>query len=243
MSNWLLRGLVFAAGMVLVRLIQGALINTWETKALLISIVLLTIFVICALVWGYFDGRADANKNPDPDRRDDLAMTWLLAGLLAGVVSGLVTWLIALFYKNLYTEGLLSEISTFAAFTALLIFLPTIIGVALGRGLTDRKNAKAGVGPRAVDESTDTDVFAAVRDDGNTGPIATDSRSGAHEHDAQTSSVATIERDADAKDYDAEVEKRDADTVVVEKPLDDKTVEHRTVDDKTESINLDKRQS
>ena len=33
MSKWLLRGLVFAALMVVVRLVQGALINAWETQA------------------------------------------------------------------------------------------------------------------------------------------------------------------------------------------------------------------
>jgi len=35
-------------------------------------------------IWGISDGRADARANPDPDRRGDLAMTWLLAGLFAG---------------------------------------------------------------------------------------------------------------------------------------------------------------
>lgn len=211
MSNWLLRGLVFAAGMVLVRLVQGALINMWETKALLISVVLLAIFVLGALVWGYVDGVSDAREHLDPDRRDDLAMTWLLAGLVAGIVSGAVTWFIALFYKALYVQGLLNEISTFAAFTALCVFLPAIIGVAVGRGLTDRKSARSGVGPRAEDDNTDTDVFAAVRDDSNTGPVATEHGSDAHQAEKQTSSVATAERDAD--------------TVVVDKPNDGATEE------------------
>ena len=88
MSKWLLRGLVFAALMVIVRLLQGAMINAWETKAGLISIVLVVLFAIVVFVWGLIDGRADARANPDPDRRGDLAMTWLLAGLFAGVVSG-----------------------------------------------------------------------------------------------------------------------------------------------------------
>lgn len=79
MSKWLLRGLVFAGLMVVVRLVQGTLINQFETQALLISIVLLAIFAIFAVVWGLLDGRADARANPDPDRRNDLAMTWLLA--------------------------------------------------------------------------------------------------------------------------------------------------------------------
>src|SRR6185437_16009841 len=138
MSKWLLRGLVFAALMLIVRLLQGAMINAWETKAGLISIVLVVLYAIAAFVWGLSDGRADARANPDPDRRGDLAMTWLLAGLFAGVVSGAVAWFISLFYKSLYVEGLLNEVTTFAAFTALLVFLMSLAGVSLGRYLIDR---------------------------------------------------------------------------------------------------------
>ena len=119
MRSWLLRGLLFAVGMVVVRLVQGTLINMYETKAGLISIVLVVLFGIAAFVWGLFDGRADAEIQEDPDRRRDLAMTWLLAGLVAGVLSGFVAWLISLVYRNLYAEGLVSELTTFAAFTAL----------------------------------------------------------------------------------------------------------------------------
>jgi hypothetical protein len=168
MSKWLLRGLVFAALMVIVRLLQGALINAWETKAGLISIVLVVLFAIAVFVWGILDGQADARANPDPDRRNDLAMTWLLAGLFAGVVSGAVAWFISLFYKSLYVEALLNELTTFAAFTALLTFLFAIAGVALGRWMVDRKAPEA---PRrgsgaTDDDRADTDVFAAVRHDG-----------------------------------------------------------------------------
>lgn len=169
MSKWLLRGLVFAALMVIVRLLQGALINAWETRAGLISIVLLVLFAVAALIWGVIDGRADARDNPDPDRRGDLAMTWLLAGLFAGVVSGLVAWFISLFYKNLYVEALMNEVTTFAAFTALLVFLVSLTGVALGRWLIDRNLDKQprkhhGLAEAAADQDrADTDVFAAVR--------------------------------------------------------------------------------
>jgi MFS family permease len=168
MTKWFLRGLAFAALMVFVRLVQGALINIWETHALLISVVLVLLFAIAALIWGLIDGRADARANPDPDRRADLAMTWLLAGLFAGVVSGAVSWFISLFYKALYAEGLINEVTTFAAFTALLTFLMAIVGVALGRWLIDRHAPEV---PRRQhystvdDERADTDVFAAVRHD------------------------------------------------------------------------------
>src|SRR5262249_23747116 len=123
MRNWMLRGLVFAAVMVVVRLLQGALINACQTQAGLFSIVLL-LLMIGVVLWGIFDGRADAIAQPDPDRRQDMAMTWLLAGLVAGVLSGAVSWLIAQFYQGLYTGGLINEVTTFAAFTALIVFVP-----------------------------------------------------------------------------------------------------------------------
>ena len=174
MTKWLLRGLVFAALMVFVRLLQGVLINAMDTWALTISITLVVLFAIAALAWGIADGRSDARANPDPDRRGDLAMTWLLAGLFAGVVSGLVAWFISLFYDNLYAEALLNEVTTFAAFTALLVFLASIAGVSLGRWLVDRKADQTPHLHHAHDDDrADTDVFAAVRQPGPEGTTQT----------------------------------------------------------------------
>jgi hypothetical protein len=191
MSSWMLRGLVFAAAMVVVRLFQGALINAWQTQAGLISIVLLLLFLTGVVVWGLLDGRADARANRDPDRRQDLAMTWLLAGLMAGILSGAVSWVISLFYAGLYTGGLINEVTTFAAFTALCVFLPGIIGVAVGRWRVDRqfeKEPEKHHGLGVTEERADTDVFSAVRAD--------EAASGAAQPEAQTSSVATAEREA-----------------------------------------------
>jgi hypothetical protein len=177
MSRWLLRGVVFAALMVIVRLLQGALINMMESQALLVSVTLVVLFAIAAFIWGLIDGRGDARANPDPDRRGDFAMTWLLAGLFAGIVSGFVAWFISLFYRNLYAEGLLNEVTTFAAFTALLTFLFAIGGVAIGRMLIDR-NAPPVQRQTADGDRADTDVFEAVRDDRTeddapaTGPVS-----------------------------------------------------------------------
>ena len=169
MRSWLLRGLVFAFLMVVLRLIQGAMINTWETRAAAISIFLVVIYFIIAVIWGYFDGRSDARAQPDPDRRSDLAMTWLIAWLIAGILSGAVCWIISLFYKNLYVGGLVPEITTFAAFTALLVFVGAVIGFGIGRYLVDRRYEKEGLPHRrAGEENVDTDVFAAVKDDEKT---------------------------------------------------------------------------
>jgi hypothetical protein len=177
MTNWMLRGLVFGGAMVVVRLFQGALINVFQTHATLISLVLLALFIVGVVVWGLIDGREDAASTPDPDRRADLAMTWLLAGLIAGLLSGAVTWLIAVFYKALYVGGLINELTTFAAFTALVVFLGAIGGVAVGRWRVDRKGAYKSKDGAAGgdDERADTDVFAAVRSDQGAsegGPVA-----------------------------------------------------------------------
>lgn len=190
MTKWLSRGLVFAALMIVIRLIQGALINQFETSALLISLGLLAVFVVAVLVWGLLDGRADARANPDPDRRADLAMTWLLAGLVAGLLSGAAAWFISLFYKALYVGGLLSEITTFAAFTALMVFLPAILAVGAGRWSVDRNAPPVDRhGHAGGDDRADTDVFAAVRDE--TSALG---GSGA-EAERQDSAVALAERD------------------------------------------------
>ena len=199
MNKWMLRGLVYAGLMVVVRLLQGALINAWQTQATLFSVVLLLLFVIGVAVWGVIDGRADATANRDPDRRGDLAMIWLLAGLVAGVLSGLVSWLIALVYAGLYTGGLLNEITTFAAFTALCVFLPGITGVVVGRWRVDRQFEKTPEKHHGLDEKRerdgDTDVFSAVRaDDAPTGEIPAQTAGAKTEE--RTSSVATAEREA-----------------------------------------------
>ncbi|MFM8597662.1 MAG: B-4DMT family transporter [Mycobacterium sp.] len=163
MTTWLLRGLVFAAGMVVVRLAQGTLINQAAASSLLISVILLALYWVGAFVWGLLDGRADANDSPDPDRRRDLAMRWLLAGMVAGAVSGLVTWLISLFNNDIYVSGLIAELTAVAAFTALAVFIPAIIAVSLGRFLVDRANPYQG--RRRVTDGDGTDVFDAVSED------------------------------------------------------------------------------
>ena len=190
MTNWMLRGLVFGAVMVVVRLFQGTLISVWQTHAGLISIVLLLLFIVGVVAWGVIDGREDAAANPDPDRRDDLAMTWLLAGLVAGLVSGAVTWLISVFYQALYVGGLINELTTFAAFTALVVFLGAISGVAVGRWRVDRTGAYKPQGGGDADRA-DTDVFAAVRSEQA-------AAEGATWPQEQSTSVATAERDYDS---------------------------------------------
>lgn len=214
----MLRGLVYAAAMVVVRVFQGALINAWQTQAGLISIVLLLLFIAGVVVWGVLDGRADAKAQPDPDRREDLAMTWLLAGLLAGILSGAVAWLLALVYKDIYTGGLLNELTTFAAFTALIVFVPAVIGVAFGRWRIDRNPPPRRAGDD--EERADTDVFSAVRgDDAPTGEIPTQASPEARTEE-RPSAVAVADRGADAPTETIPTRGDDAKTEVIRTDTD-----------------------
>lgn len=114
-------------------------------------------------------------------------------GLVAGLLSGVVCWVISLVYPALYVGGLINELTTFAAFTALLVFLPAITAVAVGRWLVDRKAPPLERRREAgwEEDRADTDVFAAVRDDERTVETA-----GVQEYpEQQTSSVALAERD------------------------------------------------
>lgn len=154
------RGLLFAIGMVVLRVAQGALINASPTNSGMISFGLCGLFGVAAFIVGLLDGLSDARDNEDPDRRRDLAMRWLLAGLVAGVLSGLVTWIISLFYKGVYVDGLGPELIVFPAFTCLLVFLPAMLGIAIGRWLVDRKRPPK---PRMrMPGSPRDDVFAAA---------------------------------------------------------------------------------
>ncbi len=175
MTTWLPRGLLFAIGMVVLRVVQGSLINASPTNAGSISLGLVGLFALAALILGFFDGAADARASADPDRRRDLATRWLLAGLVAGVIGGLAVWFISGFYKPIYAEGLLPELTAFAAFTALLVFFPAILGVIAGRWLVDRGRPEE---PRRHGSDVFTSVHEPVHDrapsvaTGGTAPVA-----------------------------------------------------------------------
>lgn len=51
MSKWLLRGLVFATAMVILRLFQGVLINASPQNAILFSSTLVALFAIAVFFW------------------------------------------------------------------------------------------------------------------------------------------------------------------------------------------------
>ncbi|WP_211232403.1 hypothetical protein [Thermocrispum municipale] len=127
MAAWAVRGLmmavVHAAGaLVLVKVKLAAVLPptmlTWITIALLIGV---------ALLWGSIDGWR---------RLDGAVITWLIAGVVGGLLGGVLNVAgRALFVDQTGVSQLPSQLTSGAAFTALLIMVPAWIGFAVGSRL------------------------------------------------------------------------------------------------------------
>src|SRR5690606_32203708 len=78
-----------------------------------------------------------------PDEGDDLTMRWLAAGAVTGLVGGVLTWLVdAITPIPVGVTSLFFEITSGAAFTVLLVFLPAMAAVTLGRFFARRNERK-----------------------------------------------------------------------------------------------------
>ncbi|QBJ98344.1 hypothetical protein ERC79_22200 [Rhodococcus sp. ABRD24] len=144
MNGWVVRGLGLALVHVVVRTLLGAAVAQWPQQGGLMRWFSLVVVIIAALLWGGFDGIRDRRAHRDPEDGADLTMMWLKAALLGGVLAGAVAWLVGLILDITVTDGsLLFEVTSGAAFTVLLIFIPAMIAVALGRFLVGRESEQA----------------------------------------------------------------------------------------------------
>ncbi|WP_299574554.1 B-4DMT family transporter [uncultured Williamsia sp.] len=152
MVSWLLRGLPLAAVHIVVRVLLGMAIvhsplngNWWKTIAV-------AVVVIIPLIWAGIDGIADARAHDDPDDYEDLTMRWLKAGLLAGVIAGVVGWALANYaFAGMGQNSFLIELFAGGSFTALLVFIPAMVGASVGRFLVRRQRRR-----EQRDDSEDT---------------------------------------------------------------------------------------
>ncbi|MEH3155355.1 MAG: B-4DMT family transporter [Gordonia paraffinivorans] len=152
MLSWLIRGLPLAAVHIVARVLLGMAIvhsplhGTWW-KTIAVAAV-----VIIPLIWAGIEGIADGRAHDDPDDYEDLTMRWLKAGLLAGVVAGIVGWALANYvFAGMGRNSFFIELFAGGSFTALLVFLPAMVGASVGRFLARRQRRRD-----QRDESEDT---------------------------------------------------------------------------------------
>ncbi|ORM24053.1 B-4DMT family transporter [Williamsia sp. 1135] len=143
MVAWLLRGLVMSAVHIGARVLLGLAIVAWPLESTMWKTVAIAAVVLVALIWGGVDGLIDGREHEDPDDYRDLTMVWLKAGLLAGLISAIVCWILGNWVMaGIGQNSLAIEIFAGGSFTTLLIFVPSLVGAALGRFLTRRQHRK-----------------------------------------------------------------------------------------------------
>ncbi len=143
MIAWLLRGLVMSAVHIGARVLLALAIVQWPLEATYWKTIAIASVVLVAIIWGGIDGLLDGRAHADPDDYDDLTMRWLKAGLLAGLISAIVGWVLGNWVlAGMGQNSLAIEIFAGGAFTTLLIFVPALVGAALGRYLTRRQHRK-----------------------------------------------------------------------------------------------------
>ncbi|WP_072688825.1 B-4DMT family transporter [Rhodococcus marinonascens] len=143
MNAWVVRGLGMALIHVFVRVILGVSIAQWPLQGSSLRWFALVTVVVAVLVWAWMDGVRDRRTNPDPADGADLTMLWLKAALLGGIVAGLGSWLADLVPPvNVTQNSFFFELTSGAAFTVLLIFVPAMLAVFLGRFFVGRESPK-----------------------------------------------------------------------------------------------------
>lgn len=147
MTAWVMRAIALGALTVTLRTALGFAMAHWPTYGMWFRLLCLAVLIGSTLAWGVLDGRRDRRINPDPEHGSDLTILWLQTAVAGGLGSGLLAWMLDFVPAfDLGDSGLLFEATAAAALIVLLLFIPALIGVAVGRRLVDRKNGEAEVG-------------------------------------------------------------------------------------------------
>lgn len=147
MTAWLLRASALGGLAVVLRVLLGFAMGFAPTYGVWLRLLCLVVLIGAAVAWGLVDGRADRRAEPNPERGADLTILWLQAAVAGGIGCGLVSWLLDFLPRvDLGDAGLLFEATAASAFIVLLIFVPALVGVAVGRRLA-RREQRGAAGP------------------------------------------------------------------------------------------------
>lgn len=141
MTGWLVRGVGMALVHFGARLVLALATAASPAQGSVLRTITLIAVLLVAVVWGGIDG-INAHRRTS-DSPVDLTMVWLKASLVAGVLGGLASWLFtAVSGVAVSTNSLFFEVTSGAAFTILLVFVPATIAVAVGKFLARRDDRK-----------------------------------------------------------------------------------------------------
>ncbi|WP_431971704.1 B-4DMT family transporter [Nocardia sp. bgisy134] len=144
MNAWVVRAVLLGALVVALRTVLGFAMVQWPTQGAWMRMLCLLALLVVIVGWGVLDGRRDRVKHPDPERGSDLTILWLKAAVAGGLGSGAVSWALDFLPRfDLGDNGLLFELTAGASFIVLLIFIPGLIGVGIGRMLAGRRDGNS----------------------------------------------------------------------------------------------------
>ncbi|MEV4125072.1 B-4DMT family transporter [Nocardia sp. NPDC049707] len=144
MNGWVLRATVLGALVVSLRAALGFAMVYWPTEGSWMRPLCLVVLLAAVVYWGVVDGRKDRVVHPDPEHGSDLTILWLKTAAAAGLGSGAVSWLLDWLPRfDLGDNALLFELTAGASFIVLLVFIPGLIGVGIGRIIADRRINKS----------------------------------------------------------------------------------------------------
>lgn len=136
---------------VVTRVLLGIAVTEWPLHGTSLRWVSIVVVILAALIWGGLDGIRDARAYPGEDEGADLTMMWLKASVLAGLLAGAVVWVVGMVSDIALGENsLFFELTSGAAFTVLLVFIPATLGGAIGRLIVRRDAKKSVAAPVAV---------------------------------------------------------------------------------------------
>ncbi|MEV4234280.1 MULTISPECIES: B-4DMT family transporter [unclassified Nocardia] len=144
MNGWVLRAIGLGALVVFLRAALGFAMVYWPTQGSWMRPLCLVVLLVAVVFWGVLDGRKDREVHPDSEHGSDLTILWLKTAVAAGLGSGAVSWLLDWLPRfDLGDNGLLFEMTAGASFIVLLVFIPGLIGIGIGRIIADRQINKS----------------------------------------------------------------------------------------------------
>ena len=210
MNAWVVRGLGMALIHVVLRSLLGIAITQWPLQGSAFRMIALVLVIIAALLWGWFDATRDRKKNPDPEHGADLTMRWLKAAILGGLLAGLGTWL-ADFVVTATENPLFFELTSGAAFTVLLIFVPAMLAVMVARLVQNRKESNDSDDTETSDPAYAATAASAASAEADSG-LGTEVLSLDQQHQRDPYAQEYTGQDYTGSDYNAD--DPDADTTV-----------------------------
>ena len=144
MTGWVIRAVLLGGLVVAMRTLLGFAMVYWPTQGSWMRMLCLAVLIGVVVAWGVSNGRRDREVHPDPEHGSDLTILWLKAAVAGGLGMGLVSWLLDFLPRfDLGDNPLLFEMTAAAAFIVLLIFLPALAGVGIGRMIAARRFEKS----------------------------------------------------------------------------------------------------